>query len=208
MHVYGYARLDLFSHSQKHVIDNIHSCFFPFYNFSLCLFVSALIGSPQLLTCEWISEWYLSLIFLLLQHIHLYRIASFCFSTAAPPGIILSLPPCNTYIQPGEVTAVHSLPPPPVSDSHDLGRPSATAQIWDQLTARWLDLNIQRAGGLSIEVSLQLPLQHRFYNSSVSHFLFCTSFVQSSGSHVSWKLSRTGLCKWDMCCFFHNISWD
>ncbi|TKS79735.1 Gamma-1-syntrophin [Collichthys lucidus] len=62
-------------------------------------------------------------------------------------GIILQ------HLQParrGDSTAS----PPPKSDSHDSGRPSATAQIRDQHAARWLDLTVQRAGGLSTEDTL------------------------------------------------------
>lgn len=86
------------------------------------------------------------------------------------------------------------LSPPPRFDSHDSGRPSAAAQIRDQLAARWLDLTVQRAGGLSTEVR-RLPLRRRFYTSSVSRFfdLHVCFFVESSGCLIRNWFMQMGL---------------
>lgn len=118
----------------------------------VCLFQLLCWTAAPYLHLGWVSEWYLNhILLLLLQHRsgvkpH-YVIASFCSSASALLGIILQ------HLQParrGDSTAS----PPPKSDSHDSGRPSATAQIRDQHAARWLDLTVQRAGGLSTEVKL------------------------------------------------------
>lgn len=154
---------------RKHLINNIQLCFFRFAHLNLFF---SFVFVFQLLTFKLV--WYQNgklcqSLVLLLQHGHRSgvkphrTIASFCSLPSALLGIILQ------HLQPGD-RGDSIAPPTRRLDSHDSGRPSATAQIRDQLPAPWLDLTIQRAGGLSTEVSVPLPVRHMLHNSSVSHF--------------------------------------
>ncbi|KAG7214755.1 hypothetical protein INR49_010647 [Caranx melampygus] len=85
-----------------------------------------------------------------LQHSH--RLSTARTETSLHDSLILHLSISSTGNNPATPTAIQES-----LDSHDLGRPSATAQTRDQLTARWLDLTIRRAGGLSAELRLKEP---------------------------------------------------
>lgn len=182
--VAGNCGLHLYRRSHKHLTNNIQRCFSAlFAGFSLFFSVSLFAG--LILTPHrqlgFVSVWYLSHILPLLQHGHRLGTAR---SETSPRGRLILLfssaesdPATSTAGQERWQLCSASLPSP-TSGRHDLGRPSAAAQIRDHLTARWLDLTIQSAGGLSAEVSLRPPLQHGFYNLSANRF--CSVLVLSS----------------------------
>lgn len=192
--VAGNCRLHLFSHRQA-FNKQYPALFLSFiwrlqFYFLLCLslflslFLLLLPSSHQItaathLQVGLVSVWYLSHILPLLQHSH--RLSSARTETSLHDSLILLFGISSTGNNPATPTAIQerwqhrSLSHHQSLDSHDLGRPSATAQTRDQLTARWLDLTIWRAGGLSAEVSLPLPLQHRLCWTS-----FCSALVSWS----------------------------